>query len=50
MQKMNIHLWMMFDRHEEEDQTIKELDSIHARDSHVEKDSKEYSKGDQLQH
>lgn len=42
------HLWMMFDRHDAEHEPV-ELDSVHARHTHVKKHAEQHREGDQLQ-
>ena len=36
-------------RHEAETDSVKELDAVHARDAHVQEDSKENGEGDKLE-
>merc|ERR1719341_1252667 len=40
---------VVFDWHEAKCQTVKELDSVHSRNTHVQEDSKEDSKRNQLE-
>ena len=40
---------MVLDRHEAEADSVKELDAVHPRDSHVQEHPKENSEGDKLE-
>ena len=41
---------MVLDRHEEEGDTIEELDPVDGADTHVEEDTKEHGEGNVLEH
>lgn len=41
---------MMFGGHEEEDESVKELDAVHAGDAHVKEHAKEDREGDEFEY